>query len=176
MFNGWLDGLLVGIKTINSILTAGIAITAFSLFLYALSFNLRDRVARSFAIILLCVVVVFTTEALQNKSIPDWGIELLLRLQWVGIIFLPPAYLHLSDALLVTAGRPSRGRRRLAVRLVYVVSLGFLFLLIAGILVGPLVPNGQPAPHLQRTGGLTFLLFITLGSWSGQDVTFRARF
>jgi hypothetical protein len=35
--------------------------------------------------------------------------------------------------------------------LVYVVSLGFLLLLIAGILVGSLVPNGQPAPHLQRT-------------------------
>jgi hypothetical protein len=151
MFNGWLDGLLVGLKTINSILTAGIAITAFSLFLYALSFNLRDRVARSFAIILLCVVAVFTTEALQNNSIPDWGIDLLLRLQWVGIIFLPPAYLHLSDALLVTAGRPSRGRRRLAVRLVYVVSFGFLILLASGLLVGALVPNGEPAPHLRRT-------------------------
>jgi hypothetical protein len=151
MLNGWLDGLLVGLKTINSILTAGIAITAFSLFLYALSFNLRDRVARSFAIILLCVVVVFTTEALQNNSIPGWGIDLLLRLQWVGIIFLPPAYLHLSDALLVTAGRPSRGRRRLAVRLVYVASCIFLLLLMSGMLVGELVPAGEPAPHLQRT-------------------------
>ena len=46
MFNGWMDGLLAGLQTINNILTAGIAITAFSLFLYALSFNLRDRVAR----------------------------------------------------------------------------------------------------------------------------------
>jgi hypothetical protein len=163
MFNGWLDGLLVGIKTINSILTAGIAITAFSLFLYALSFNLRDRVARSFAIILLCVVVVFTTEALQNKSVPNWGIELLLRLQWVGIIFLPPSYLHLSDALLVTAGRPSRGRRRLAVRLVYVVSLSFLLLLAGGILVGPIVPNGQPAPHLQRTAWTEFFTVYYIG-------------
>jgi hypothetical protein len=173
MFNGWLDGLLVGIKTINSILTAGIAITAFSLFLYALSFNLRDRVARSFAIILLCVVVVFTTEALQNKSIPDWGIELLLRLQWVGIIFLPPAYLHLSDALLVTAGRPSRGRRRLAVRLVYVVSLGFLLLLIAGILVGPLVPNGRPAPHLERTPWTDFftVYYIGIMVWAAFNFT-----
>src|SRR5512135_659173 len=151
MLSGWSQDLLTGIKTINTILTAGIAITAFSLFLYALSFNLRDRVARSFAIILLCVVIVFTTEALQNKTIPDWGIELLLRLQWVGIIFLPPSYLHLSDALLVTAGRPSRGRRRLAVRLVYVVSLAFLFLLALGWLVGGLVTNGEPAPHLQRT-------------------------
>lgn len=151
MFNGWTDSLLVGIQTINQILTAGIAITAFSLFLYALSFNLRDRVARSFAIILLCVVVVFTTDALQNKDMPGWGIDLLLRLQWVGIVFLPAAYLHLSDALLVTAGRPSRGRRRLAVRLIYMVSALFLLLLSRGYLVGNFVPDGQPAPHLERT-------------------------
>lgn len=171
MFNGWLDGLVVGLKTINSILTAGIAITAFSLFLYALSFNLRDRVARSFAIILLCVVVVFTTEALQNKSIPSWGIELLLRLQWVGIIFLPPSYLHLSDALLVTAGRPSRGRRRLAVRLIYVISLGFLLLLVAGQLVGALVSNGEPAPHLQRTlwTELFTIYYIGIMVWAGYN-------
>ena len=171
MFSGWLDGIVVGLKTINSILTAGIAITAFSLFLYALSFNLRDRVARSFAIILLCVVVVFTTEALQNKSIPSWGIELLLRLQWVGIIFLPPAYLHLSDALLVTAGRPSRGRRRVAVRLVYVVSLAFLLLLVAGRLVGDLMPNGEPAPHLQRTFWTEFftIYYIGIMIWAGYN-------
>lgn len=151
MFNGWIENILAGIQVLNNILTAGIAITAFSLFLYALSFNLRDRVARSFAIILLCVVVVFTTEALQNRTVPDWGIELLLRIQWIGIIFLPPSYLHLSDALLVTAGRPSRGRRRLAVRLVYVISALFLVLLSLDLLVGGLVVNGNPAPHLQRT-------------------------
>jgi len=171
MFNGWMEGLLAGLKTINDILTAGIAITAFSLFLYALSFNLRDRVARSFAIILLCVVVVFTTEALQNKSVPNWGIELLLRVQWVGIIFLPPAYLHLSDALLVTAGRPSRGRRRLAVRLVYVVSVIFLVLLGLGLLVGVLVPDGKPAPHLQRTGWTDFftVYYVGIMIWAGYN-------
>lgn len=171
MFNGWMEGLLAGLENLNNILTAGIAITAFSLFLYALSFNLRDRVARSFAIILLCVVAVFTTEALQNKSVPDWGIELLLRLQWIGIIFLPPSYLHLSDALLVTAGRPSRGRRRLAVRLVYVVSLGFLILLVMGVLVGGLVVNGKPAPHLQRTLWTTVFTFfyIAIIAWAGYN-------
>lgn len=151
MFNGWSDSLLAGIQTINQILTAGIAITAFSLFLYALSFNLRDRVARSFAVILLCVVVVFTTEALQSKDVPGWGIDLLLRLQWIGIVFLPASYLHLSDALLVTAGRPSRGRRRMVVRLMYLISALFLLLLSTGHLVGDFVPNGRPAPHLQRT-------------------------
>jgi hypothetical protein len=171
MFNGWTASLLVGLQTLNNILTAGIAITAFSLFLYALSFNLRDRVARSFAIILLCVVVVFTTEALQNKDLPNWGNELLLRLQWIGIIFLPPSYLHLSDAVLVTAGRPSRGRRRMAVRFVYAISLGFLILLATGTLVGGLVLNGQPAPHLQRTvwTQVFTIYYIAIIAWAGYN-------
>jgi len=151
MINGWMESLLAGIRALNQILTAGIAITAFSLFLYALSFNLRDRVARSFAVILLCVVVVFTAEALQDESMTAEMIQLLLRLQWFGIVFLPAAYLHLSDALLVTAGRPSRGRRRLAVRGMYVVSAFFLALLAFGYLLGPVVMNGKPAPHLART-------------------------
>jgi hypothetical protein len=106
MLSGWAQDLLTGIITVNQILTAGIAITAFSLFLYALSFNLRDRVARSFAVILLCVVTVFTSEALESSSSSPQVIGLFLRLEWLGIIFLPPAYLHLSDAILVTTGRP----------------------------------------------------------------------
>jgi len=171
MFDGWLDWLLTALITLNNILTAGIAITAFSLFMYALSFNLRDRVARSFAIILLCVVVVFTTEALQNRDAPERGIEFLLELQWIGIIFLPPAYLHLSDALLVTAGRPSRGRRRLAVRLVYALAVIFVVLLALGVLVGPLVPNGIPAPHLHPTVWTqAFTVFyLAIIAWAGYN-------
>jgi len=151
MTSVWLKDILVGIVTINQILTAGIAITAFSLFFYSLSFNLRDRVARSFAIILLCVVIVFTSEALESASPINEVVDFLLRLEWIGIIFLPAAYLHFSDALLVTTGRPSRGRRRIAVRFMYFVSTVFLILLSKNILLGPLVANGYPAPHLQRT-------------------------
>jgi hypothetical protein len=169
MINGWMEPLLAGIQALNQILTAGIAITAFSLFLYALSFNLRDRVARSFAIILLCVVIVFTAEALQDESMTAETIQLLLRLQWFGIIFLPAAYLHLSDALLVTAGRPSRGRRRLAVRGIYVVSTFFIVLLALGYLLGPIVMNGKPAPHLERTlwTEVFTLFYVTAIVWAG---------
>ena len=169
MINGWMESLLAGIQALNQILTAGIAITAFSLFLYALSFNLRDRVARSFAIILLCVVIVFTAEALQDESMSTGTIDLLLRLQWFGIVFLPASYLHLSDALLVTAGRPSRGRRRLAVRGMYLVSAIFLALLAFGYLLGPFVPNGKPAPHLQRTmwTEVFTLFYVAAMVWAG---------
>ena len=169
MINGWMDTFLAGIQTLNQILTAGIAITAFSLFLYALSFNLRDRVARSFAIILLCVVIVFTAEAMQDKSLATEAIDLLLRLQWFGIVFLPAAYLHLSDALLVTAGRPSRGRRRVAVRGMYVISAFFLVLLAFGYLLGSIVVDGKPAPHLTRTPWTEVftIFYVSTMVWAG---------
>ncbi len=46
----WQVGLVNLIRTISEILTAGIAITAFSILLYAFTYNLQDRVARSFAL------------------------------------------------------------------------------------------------------------------------------
>jgi hypothetical protein len=36
-----MDTLITGLRTLNQLLTAGIAITAFSLLLYALTFNYR---------------------------------------------------------------------------------------------------------------------------------------
>ena len=165
MLTGWEDNLLAGIKTVNQILTAGISITAFSLLIYALSFNLKDRVARSFATIMLSVVVIFTCEAIQSTLTDNSLVELFLRLQWLGLVFLPASYLHLSDALLVTAGKPSRGRRRLFVRGAYLVSAFFLALLALNKLVGPLLVNAQPAAHLQRTlwtGLFTIYYLITM--------------
>jgi hypothetical protein len=143
--------LLVSLKTVNQLLTAGIAITAFSLLLHALTFNLRDRVARSFAIILACVVIGFAGDAIASTVTSAHDLEYWLRLQWIGIIFLPPAYLHFSDALLATTGQPSRGRRRFAIRLTYLISLGFLITIPFALLVGPLVQDVKQAPHLQRT-------------------------
>jgi hypothetical protein len=148
------------LQTFNQLLTAGIAITAFSLLLYALSFNLRDRVARSFAIIMMCVVVVFVGEAIASVSETPEAMELWLKFQWAGIVFLPPAYLHFSDALLATTGKPSRGRRHFVVRFNYAISIGFLISLPFSLLVGPLVIDGQPSPHLERTT-LTFI-FATI--------------
>ncbi len=147
----WLEGLINLVRTINDILTAGIAITAFSLLLYALTFNLRDRVARSFAMILVCVVIVFTAEALGGIAIDEANMEFWLKLQWLGIVLLPPTYLHFSDALVATTGRPSRWRRRWAVRITYLFSMFLLVLIPFDILVGPIKTDLISAPHLERT-------------------------
>ncbi len=143
--------LLSGLEFINQLLTAGIAITAFSLLLYALTFNLRDQVARTFALILICVVIVFVGDAIGSVVSSDKMLQLWLQLEWLGITFLPASYFHFSDALMVTTGRQSQGGQKWFVRLLYLVSLGFLAALPFNLLVGPLVPNASPAPHLQRT-------------------------
>lgn len=143
--------VLTTLRTLNELLSAGVAITAFSLLLYALSFNLRDRVARSFALILGCVVIVFVGDALGSVAGTESDLVFWFRFQWLGIVFLPATFLHFSDALLATTGRPSRGRRRRAVQLSYLVSFGFLATMPFSLLVGPLVQDVQPAPHLERT-------------------------
>lgn len=110
----------------NQILTAGNTITAFSLLLYALTFNLRERVARSLAVLLACVTLAYFGDVLVATSplVPET--EIWLRLQWVGIAFVPAAYVQLSDALLAATGRPSRGRRSSVVWLSYVLGAFFL--------------------------------------------------
>lgn len=139
------------LRTLNQLLTAGISITAFSLLLYALSFNLRDRVARSFAFIMACVVFVFVGESVASVMDSLQGMETWLRFQWIGLVFLPSAYLQISDAILATTGRPSRGRRSKVVKATYVVSAGFLAVIPFAQFLGPLVTENVVAPHLQRT-------------------------
>jgi hypothetical protein len=122
------EALLETLQTINRILTAGNAITAFSLLLYGLTFNLRDRVARTFAQLLACVTVVYFGDVLAETAYSQSELETWLRLQWLGIAFVPATYLHLSDALLAATGRPSRGRRRALILATYLIGLAILLL------------------------------------------------
>ncbi len=151
----------------SDILSAGIAITAFSLLLYALTFNLRERVARVFAALMLFVTIVYFCDAVVGST-GEAAINIWLRLQWIGIAFIPVAYLHFSDALLSTTGLPSRWRRRLGIRMLYAVGGAFL---LAAAFTDRLVTAwtiDSGAAHLQA--GPFFPLFILyfLGSliWS----------
>ena len=143
--------MFTAIGTIDQILVAGVAITAISLLLYSLTFNLRVRVARSFALILVCLVIIYTAESLASVAGNDGELELWLHLQWLGIAFIPATYLHFSDAVLATTGKPSKGKRKLVSRLSYLISGLFLITLPLGLLVGSVAIDRQPAPHLQPT-------------------------
>jgi len=150
MMNWW-QGITAAVRTLAEILSAGISITAFALLLYAFTFNLKDRVARAFTLILICVVIVFTGDALSSSATLSINVTIWLKIQWLGIIFLPPTYMQFSDALLATTGKPSRGKRSWATRITYVASAVFVGLLAGDWLLGPLVEGAHSAEYLSRT-------------------------
>ncbi|MBI5080571.1 MAG: hypothetical protein HZB17_04605, partial [Chloroflexi bacterium] len=53
---------------LNQILTATIVITALSLLMYSLTFNLHDRAARSFSTVLFAISVVFVGDSFAAIS------------------------------------------------------------------------------------------------------------
>lgn len=126
MFPFSIDRLVDWLAAANQILTVGTGITAFSLLLYSLTFNLKDRVARSFSLMLAFITLIYFGDAVVTTTTSPPVAEPWLRFQWAGIAFVPAAYLQFSDALLATTGQPSRGRRRMAVRSAYLVSTVFL--------------------------------------------------
>lgn len=168
------------LRTINQILTAGVAITAMSIFLYAMAFSFRDRVARSFALILTCIVMVFAGEVFADVSESLPIIEFWLRLKWFGIVLLPATYFHFSDALLALTGHPSRGRRRKVVWTAYIFSFFLLTLIPTGLLVGSLSINRVPTPYLQRTiytfwFSLSYMFVMVLAAYNLVRAILRAK-
>jgi hypothetical protein len=114
------------LNLINEILAATIVVLAASILLYNVTRNLHNRVARTSAILLGCVTMTYLADVFVALG-PDLATyENVLRLQWIGIAFMPAASFHLSDSLLATTGLPSRGRRRFVVRLMYLISAAFL--------------------------------------------------
>src|SRR4030042_2178537 len=132
-----IGAFLSSIKFINQLLTAGIAITAFSLLLYALMFNLRDRVARTFALILICIVIVFVGDAIGSIVNSEGLLQLWLQSEWLGITILPASYFHFSCALMATTGSQSNGNQKWLIRMFYIISIGFLATLPFMLLVWP---------------------------------------
>jgi len=145
------------LQTSNEILTATIVIIAASLLLYNLTRNLRNRVARSSAAVLACVTLTYVFDVfISLKPIP--GIEeIALRMQWIGIAFIPAALFHLSDTLLDTTGLPSRGRRRRVVRILYAISGAFL---IAATLTDILVIPVYQSSGVSLSAGWFFPVFL----------------
>ncbi len=149
--------LLATLELINETLTATVVIVAVSILLYNLTRESKDRVMRASAIVLLCVIIAYLGDVFVSLEPGREYLEIWLRLQWIGIALVPAALLHLSDALLATTGRPSRGRRKLAVRLSYLVGVLLALLAIfSNSVVGGLRRPGDP----YLTPGPAFPLYV----------------
>jgi len=162
--------LVAILASANRVLSGAIVITTFSLVVYILTHNLRSAVARAFCALLVCVLVVYTGDIVLYQVTSLEAAVMWLKFQWVGIAFVPAAYLHFSDALLRTTNAFSR-LRQVAVRLSYLGS-GALLMLVA--LTDWVVYDGIYTPQFShlRAGPLFwvftvyFLVTVTWGAWN----------
>jgi len=159
----------------NLILSSAIVIIAFSLLVYILTHNLRSAVARSFCALIAFVTIVYVGDVALPKIETLEAAIPWLRFQWLGIAFVPAAYLHFSDALLRTTNLTSPWRRR-AVLASYLMS-AFLF----GLAVSTdlLVRDGQHLPQISHlAAGPLFwvfaLYFLLTVAWGARNIQ-RAR-
>jgi hypothetical protein len=142
---------------VNLWLSSVVLIVAFSLLAYIAFHNTRSDIARAFCIMLAGVVVVYAGDVLIGQASKMETKLFLLRAQWLGIAFVPAAYLHFSDALLSFSGQPSLWRR-LAVMAGYGASALFFGLALGTDLV---VRDGVAfGPVAQFDAGPLFWLYL----------------
>ncbi len=162
-------------ELINVVLASSIVIVSFALLLYLVIYNPRNNIARSFASLLVCVLVayfvdlaLFGAEDIDTAS--PW-----LQIQWIGIAFTPAAYLNFSNALLANTGARSK-LRDVAVRASHLLSA----LLLLGVPFSDLIVHDGALTHhaAHLLPGPLFPLFIlyflTAVSWGAANVL-RAR-
>lgn len=113
---------------LNELLSSAIVILAFSLFVYMFAYNVRSSLGRAFAVLLACVCFTYAGDVALFKVSNLDEAKFWLQFQWIGIAFMPAAYLHFSDVLLRTTNAIS-ARRRFAVLVAY--FFGFLLILLA---------------------------------------------
>jgi hypothetical protein len=172
------DLLLTGLTRLDVILASAAVLIAFSLMAYLFVYNFRNRVARAFVAVLAFVTLSYVGDLfLATAKLPanHPAAAFWLRFGWIGIAFVPAAYLHFADALLVTMGDRSP-IRRWAVRLAYVVGAVVLALVVWTPLVVDAVV-GEPGA-VRFSDGPLFAVFTVwyLGftAWGGYSV-WRAR-
>lgn len=141
----------------NEILSTAIVIITASMLLYNITRHVRDRVTRASSILLGCVTISYigdvfiALEPSKPQALENW-----FRFQWVGLAMIPAAMFHLSDALLATTGRVSRGRRRRASRLLYAVGAVFV---LASLFTDAIVKSLVEKPTWHMKPGSFFLVY-----------------
>ncbi|MEM7033632.1 MAG: histidine kinase N-terminal 7TM domain-containing protein [Chloroflexota bacterium] len=141
---------------LNQILASFTVILALSLLAFLIAYNRQSAIGRAFSILLGCMCVTYMGDAaiIETRSLE--GAIPWLKFQWIGIAFIPAAYLHFSDALLRTTNLFSKTRRG-AVAGAYFVGAVFLYLAIWTDL---LVRDGFFSPGItQFRSGSYFWLF-----------------
>ncbi len=151
------ETLLGSLELANETLTATVVIFSVSILLYNLSRHVQSRVTQASSVVLLCVTLTYLGDVFVSLDPGQRYLDVWLRFQWIGISIVPAALFHLSDALLATTGRPSRGRRRFVVRISYAIGATFAAL---AIFTDSLITGPETAIIPRMVAGSAFPIYM----------------
>lgn len=172
MFNFLLSILSLG----NFLLAATLVIITFALLIWLFPQSWRNPVQRAFSALLTFVGIVYVGQVflLRTDNLAD--AEVWLRFKWIGIAFVPAAYLHFTNAVLRSTFYQSR-LRRVATLVAYIVGVLFLALVLRSDLV-----VGQPFnyPYATQLGAgplfpIFAVYFFATTSWGVYNIELARR-
>ena len=152
------------LTSLNVLVSSVVAIIAFSLLAYTLTYNFRSTVARRYAVVLLCVMVVYSCDVALDRVVTPDSAGRWLRMQWLGIAGLPAADYLFSLAVLATTNYRI-GRRRWIAWATIVVSTASAIDALAGQWIVGDVRYAPPLSYLEA--GPLFWLFTVYFSVAG---------
>ncbi len=114
----------------NFLLAAALVIFTFALLLWLFPSSWRNPVQRGFSALLTFVGIVYIGQVFLLRATSPEAAEQILRLKWIGIAFVPAAYLHFSNAVLRSTFYSSRWRRAATV-CAYLSGIVFLGMVLS---------------------------------------------
>lgn len=148
---------LTGILEFASLaLSSAIVILDFSLLVYILAQNLRSPVAQAFAEMVAFVALIYLVDVTIISAETAEAAEFWLRVQWLGIAFVPASSYHFSDAVLRTTGEHTKHRRVVVIGTYLLAAVTFV-----GIVFSPWIAGGvtQKGRFYHLTAGPLFWAF-----------------
>jgi len=124
------------LSSLNVLASSVLAILAFSLLAYTLTYNFRNSVARRFALVLFCVMLVYTGDVALDRVSTAESAARWLRFQWLGIAWMPAAAYLFSLAVLATTNYRIRRRHWIALATILLSALSALDAIIGQLIVG----------------------------------------
>ena len=167
--------LTSALALLNLVLSSTSIIVSFSLVVYFLTHNIRSNAAKAFCALVSFVMFVYIGDVMLAAVNSKEGALPWLRFQWLGIAFVPAAYLHFSASLLRSTNDLSPVRR-LAVVGSYILSMIFFLLamltdkVVADVIYSPWTSHFSPGPLFW-----VFTLYFLAASAGGLLSTLRAR-
>ena len=152
--------IVSALRALNEVLTAAVAMTAFSVFLFSLQFLKRkQKLAFALVPLLLCVTLIYSADALETMAVGRDAKLVWQMIHWTGFVILPSACLNFSLVLLDMTGRDRSRVSSFFVAVNYLLSLIFVVLLWKGKLfsgIRVITDIGTTMIH----SDLTFLFWI----------------